>query len=158
MKKLLFLILIPVLFIASCILGYKYSNSRRANEEESSYSTIANSNSTTEDINLIKAKDLLSTMTLEEKVGQMFLIRCNRYTALEDIDNYKVSGFILFDENIKGETKESLSDTIKSYQDNSSINMIIALDEEGGIVNRLSWYSEFRDFPFSSPQELFNEG
>ena len=161
MKKLLLIILILVLFIASCILGYKYFNSRKANEEESSNSTIANYNlnkPTTEDINLNKAKDLLSTMTLEEKVGQMFLIRCNSLTAYEDINNYKVSGFILFDENIKGETKESLSSTIKSYQDNSLIKMIIAVDEEGGIVNRLSWYPEFRDTPFSSPQELYNEG
>ena len=161
MKKLLLLILILVLFIAPCILGYKYFNSRKANEEESSNSTIANYNlnkPTTEDINLNKAKDLLSTMTLEEKVGQMFLIRCNSLTAYEDINNYKVSGFILFDENIKGETKESLSSTIKSYQDNSLIKMIIAVDEEGGIVNRLSWYPEFRDTPFSSPQELYNEG
>lgn len=161
MKKLLLIILILVLFIASCILGYKYFNSRKANEEESSNSTIDNYNlnkPNTENINLNKAKDLLSTMTLEEKVGQMFLIRCNSLTAYEDINNYKVSGFILFDENIKGETKESLSSTIKSYQDNSLIKMIIAVDEEGGIVNRLSWYPEFRDTPFSSPQELYNEG
>ena len=161
MKKLLLIILILVLFIASCILGYKYFNSRKANEEESSNLTVDNYNlnkPTTEDINLNKAKDLLSTMTLEEKVGQMFLIRCNSLTAYEDINNYKVSGFILFDENIKGETKESLSSTIKSYQDNSLIKMIIAVDEEGGIVNRLSWYPEFRDTPFSSPQELYNEG
>lgn len=161
MKKLLLLILILVLFIAPCILGYKYFTSRKANEEESSNSTIANYNlnkPTTEDINLNKAKELLSTMSLEEKVGQMFLIRCNSLTAYEDINNYKVSGFILFDENIKGETKESLSSTIKSYQDNSLIKMIIAVDEEGGIVNRLSWYPEFRDTPFSSPQELYNEG
>lgn len=161
MKKLLLIILILVLFIASFILGYKYFNSRKANEEESSNLTIDNYNlnkPTTEDINLNKAKELLSTMTLEEKVGQMFLIRCNSLTAYEDINNYKVSGFILFDENIKGETKESLSSTIKSYQDNSLIKMIIAVDEEGGIVNRLSWYPEFRDTPFSSPQELYNEG
>ena len=83
-----------------------------------------------------KAKDLLSKMSIEEKVGQMFLIRCNKITALDDINQYKIGGFILFDNNINGETKESLTNTIKSYQENSSINLLIAVDEEGGIVNR----------------------
>ena len=176
MKKLFLSFFIILLFIASLTLGYKYANSNETskvlNEEEISNSTVNKSNSDTksnndttnlnnisaEDIISNKAKDLLSKMTIEEKIGQMFLIRCNIITAFEDIDKYKVGGFILFDENIRGETKESLRNTIKSYQDNSPIDMIIAVDEEGGTVNRLSWYSEFRSVPFNSPQELYNEG
>lgn len=165
MKKLFLAISILLLFIASFILSYKYFDFRKTNKppkgEGSSHSIIDNNNSnmpSTEDINLNKAKELLSTMTLEEKVGQIFLIRCNSVNAYEDIYKYKVGGFILFDENIQGETKESLSTTIKSYQEKSLINMIITVDEEGGIVNRLSWYPEFRAVPFYSPQELYNEG
>lgn len=185
MKKIFLVISILLLFIASFILSYKYFDSKKnnevSNEEGSSDSITDNDNSnnnsddnsnnnsdngsddgpdkpSNEDGNLSKASELLSNMTLEEKVGQMFLIRCNSITSFDDINKYKVGGFILFDANINGETKESLSATIKSYQENSDINMIMAIDEEGGIVNRLSWYPEFRAVPFYSPQELYNEG
>ncbi|WP_291651414.1 glycoside hydrolase family 3 N-terminal domain-containing protein [Clostridium sp.] len=169
MKKLISVISIILLFIASFIVSYKYFNSKKTNEstngEEVSNSIIDNSNSNnnskevpTENINLKKATELLSTMTLEEKVGQMFFIRCRKDNALEDLQNYKVGGFILFDNNIKDETKESLTKTLSNYQSNSKIKLLIGIDEEGGIVNRLSWYPEFRAVPFYSPQELYNEG
>ncbi len=176
MKKFILVILIIVISLFSGYLIGKFIN--RANIENnngknsSSNSSNENNNheesneeSTSADKEIVidnniekKAKKLLEAMTIEEKIGQMFLIRCNNVTAFDDIENYKVGGFILFDENIQGETKESLSSKIKSYQENSSINMIIAIDEEGGIVNRLSWYPEFRAVPFYSPQELYNEG
>lgn len=176
MKKFILVILIVVISLFSGYLIGKFIN--RANIENnngknsSSNSSNENNNheesneeSTSADKEIVidnniekKAKKLLEAMTIEEKIGQMFLIRCNNVTAFEDIENYKVGGFILFDENIQGETKESLSSKIKSYQESSSINMIIAIDEEGGIVNRLSWYPEFRAVPFYSPQELYNEG
>lgn len=169
MKKLLLTTIIILLFIASFTLSYKYFNSKKinenTNEEETSDSIIDNNNSDnnsnelpSKDISLKKAKELLSTMTLEEKVGQMFFIRCRKDSALEDLQNYKVGGFILFDDNIKNETKESLTQTLSSYQNNSKIKLLIGIDEEGGIVNRLSWYPEFRSVPFYSPQELYNEG
>ncbi|MDZ5000266.1 beta-hexosaminidase, partial [Clostridium perfringens] len=47
---------------------------------------------------------------------------------------------------------------IKEYQNSSKIKLLIGIDEEGGIVNRLSRYSEFRAIPFYSPQDLYNEG
>lgn len=165
MKKIFLVISILLLLLISFIISYRYlgfkNNTKNPDGENNNDTIIDNDNSnytSIEDIQLKKAKELLSNMTLEEKVGQMFLIRCNRITALEDINKYKVAGFILFDENIQGESKESLSAKIKSYQENSSINMIIAIDEEGGIVNRLSWYPEFRAVPFYSPQDLYNEG
>ena len=176
MKKFILVILIIVISLFSGYLIGKFIN--RANIENnngknsSSNSSNENNNheesndeSTSADKEIVidnniekKAKKLLEAMTIEEKIGQMFLIRCNNVTAFEDIENYKVGGFILFDENIQGETKESLSSKIKSYQESSSINKIIAIEEEGGIVNRLSWYPEFRAVPFYSPQELYNEG
>lgn len=135
-----------------------YSNEKNNHEEKNEESTSVNKEIDIDNNIEKKAEELLETMTIEEKIGQMFLIRCNNVTAFEDIENYKVGGFILFDENIKGECKKSLSAKIKSYQERSSINMIIAIDEEGGIVNRLSWYPQFRAVPFYSPQDLYNEG
>ena len=171
MKKFILVILIMVISLFSGYLIGKFINKTNIGDNIDKNSTSDNFNENNDEESTSpdkevglgnnldeKSKELLESMTIEEKVGQMFLIRCNRITALEDINKYKVGGFILFDENIQGETKESLSNNIKTYQENSSINMIISVDEEGGIVNRLSWYPEFRAVPFYSPQELYNEG
>ena len=106
MKKSILVISIILLFIASFIVSYKYFNSKKTNENtngEEIFDSIIdngsdnNSNNNqnqfpNEDINLKKAKELLSTMTLEEKIGQMFFIRCMKDSALEDLQNYKVGG------------------------------------------------------------------
>ena len=168
MKKLL-MISILLFFIASLFISYMYLNSRKtiaSKPEEETNNAIIDSNNTNnnlpnpseEELAIVKAKEILSNMTLEEKVGQMFLIRCNNETAYEDINKYKVGGFILFNENIQGESKESLTEELSNYQESSKTKLFIAIDEEGGIVNRLSWYPEFRAVPFYSPQELYSEG
>lgn len=155
MKKFILIVLVMITSLLSGFLLNKLINRDKDNSQN-----ISNQEENTEMIYTIdkKANEILSSMSLEEKVGQMFLIRCNRDTALEDINEYKVGGFILFDNNINSETKQSLSSTINTYQTNSPINLIIAIDEEGGTVNRLSWYPDFRGVPFLSPQELYNEG
>lgn len=151
-------ILITLLIITSLLSGFLLNKFINSDKNNIQYTSASEENIEVTDSIDDKANEILKSMSLEEKVGQIFLIRCNRYTALEDINKYKVSGFILFDDNINGETKETLSYTINEYQENSPIKLIVAIDEEGGTVNRLSLYPEFREDPFLSPQELYNEG
>ena len=47
---------------------------------------------------------------------------------------------------------------IKSCQTAAEIPMFIGVDEEGGTVNRISKYPQFRSEPFASPQTLFASG
>lgn len=104
------------------------------------------------------AQQILQKMTLEEKVGQMFFVRCRKDTAVSDITKYHPGGYILFGEDIKGQTKQSLKDVITRYQDAAGIGMLIGVDEEGGAIVRISKYHEFRAVPFHSPQSLYAEG
>jgi beta-N-acetylhexosaminidase len=105
-----------------------------------------------------KAAKILSGMTLREKVGQMFFVRCIKEQALTDIAKYHLGGYILFGDDFKKQTKSSLKTTLSGYQKKSKLPMLIGVDEEGGIVNRLSKYSSFRKYPFKSPQDLYKEG
>lgn len=107
---------------------------------------------------LEQAEIILETMTPEEKIGQMFFIRCRKESALSDLEQYMPGGFILFAQDIEGTTKETLAATIESYQNASKTNLLIGTDEEGGKVVRLSAYPEFRASPFLSPQALYEEG
>lgn len=101
---------------------------------------------------------LLKTLSLEEKVAQMFIVRCPQKDAANTIAQYQFGGYILFARDFKNKTKAQATADIKSYQKAAKVPMLIAVDEEGGKVNRVSLYKAFRDTPFLSPQELYAEG
>ncbi|MGB4589576.1 MAG: glycoside hydrolase family 3 N-terminal domain-containing protein [Clostridiaceae bacterium] len=105
-----------------------------------------------------RALEILKTMSIEEKVGQMFFVRCRKDTAEADLEKYYLGGYILFDEDLVGQTKDTIKAHIESYQKSSKIKLLIGIDEEGGIINRLSKYTAFRKVPFHSPQALYDEG
>ena len=104
------------------------------------------------------AQDILEGMTVEEKVGQLFLARCNGPTAIADIQKYHLGGFVLFSQDTKNETPDSLRSKLKSYQSAAKIPMLMAVDEEGGTVTRISCYSAFRSRKFPSPRDAFAQG
>ncbi len=92
-------------------------------------------------------EEMLSKMTLEEKVGQMFFIACRRdadgnpvITADDAVSGliarYHPGGFVLFAENIS--TIPQTQGLIQGLQDASKIPLFISVDEEGGIVSRLN--------------------
>ena len=104
------------------------------------------------------ASQKLKTLTLEEKVGQLFLARAPKENQIEDIKRYHLGGYVLFARDFKNKSKDEVINMIQSYQNASSISMIIAVDEEGGTVNRISTNKKLRDEPFLSSQNLYNNG
>lgn len=104
-------------------------------------------------------QEKIQAMSIEEKVGQMFMARCpSDGSALQDLQTYQFGGYMLFAANVAQESKASLKQTLASYQEASKIPLLISIDEEGGTVNRLSLYPAFRGVPFHSPQSLYEEG
>lgn len=105
---------------------------------------------------------ILGAMTLEEKVGQMFFVRCPELNALEKIGQYRLGGYLLFTRDFKdaaGEwlTAEDFVDKLKGYQAASSIPLFIGVDEEGGTVARASRNPYLFLEKCKSPQELWAE-
>ena len=105
-----------------------------------------------------QAENLLQTMTLEEKVGQMFLARFPESNVIEEIRNYNPCGYILFGRDFKNETKSSILKKLENCQNESKIKLVLGVDEEGGSVVRVSSYSAFRSNKFLSPQQLWEKG
>lgn len=103
-------------------------------------------------------QEILEQMSLDERVGQLFLARCDQATALTDIDQYHLGGFVLFGRDFQEQTPDSIRETIASYQSASKLPLLIAVDEEGGTVTRISRYPSFREAPFPSPREVFDWG
>ncbi len=106
----------------------------------------------------VRAGELLLSMYLEEKVGQMFFVRLRKASAAQDIEKYHLGGYILFGDDFKDETQTGIQDFIKSCQNASSIPLLMGVDEEGGTVCRVSKYAAFRSEPFKSPQDLYKQG
>ena len=105
-----------------------------------------------------KAEEILAEMTLEEKVGQMFIARCPEADAASKVTQYHLGGYILFARDFSGKTKEEVTENIQSYQNAAEIPLLIGVDEEGGTVNRVSKNANLRQTPFLSPQDLYTEG
>ena len=103
-------------------------------------------------------EELLSTMTVEEKVGQMFFVRCPDTGAVEAVSQYKLGGYILFGRDFKDKTAEQVRNDISSYQSASGVPLLIGTDEEGGTVVRASSNPNLFSHRGLSPQALFAEG
>lgn len=103
-------------------------------------------------------REILETMTLEEKVGQLFLARCRKETALDDIRQYQLGGLVLFGRDFDDETLGSMQKKLKAYRGAGNIPLLLAVDEEGGTVVRVSSHPVFRGEPFPSPRQAFQSG
>lgn len=90
-----------------------------------------------------QAEKILHRLTLEQKVGQMFLYGFQGKKSAEDvrrlIKEYKPGGFILFTRNIESEAQlVKLNSDIKKISTNKiGIPAFIAIDQEGGKVLRI---------------------
>lgn len=115
---------------------------------------LSDSNKENKEINKT-VSDLLGTMTLEEKVGQMFMVRCPDDNQDEFVSEYQPGGYILFGQDFEDKTETEVKNNIQSYQNKSSVPMLIGTDEEGGTVSRVRSIYNGR---FQSPQRIYNNG
>lgn len=88
-------------------------------------------------------EELLAGMTLEEKVGQLFFVRCPADRALEDISAYHLGGYLLFTRDFQDAagnwlTAEVFQAKVASWQEAAAVPLLIGVDEEGGSVVRAS--------------------
>lgn len=102
--------------------------------------------------------DMISKMTVEEKVGQLFYVNCRGADMTEAITEYHIGGVLLFGADFEGKTKSEVVATNSQMQDLAKIPLIIGTDEEGGTVVRASSNSNLRDEPYLSPSDTFSEG
>lgn len=166
-KKRVFLILLILLIamFSGYLLFSKKSSSNNSKEiSDTSFVQESLVSKETKDQDIFsmyydKAEILLKSMTLEEKVGQMFLARYpGSSEAIREIQSENPGGYILFGKDFANKTKEDIKAELESNQSHSKIGLIFGVDEEGGLVTRVSSYLNFRDSKFKSPQDLFNIG
>ena len=102
----------------------------------------------------------IAEMTLEEKVGQLFFVRCPETDAAEDVKTYHLGGLLLFGRDYKDAggawlTEDAFTSALASYQAAADVPLFIGSDEEGGTVTRASRNPNLFSSPLKSPQELY---
>ena len=101
-----------------------------------------------------KVKD----MSLDEKIGQILLVRYPDSNAVSDLKKYNFGGYVFFEKDFKNKTKDEVIKMMNELQEVSDIPILTAVDEEGGKVVRVSSNPNLADSAFLSPSELYNEG
>lgn len=83
----------------------------------------------------------LQTLTLPEKVGQLLIASYTNSTpttAENAVKNYGVTGVLFFEDAFTGKTIEQVQNMTSSFQSKAKIPLMLAVDEEGGRVVRIS--------------------
>lgn len=99
----------------------------------------------------VSAEDILSSMTLEEKIFQLFMVTPEALTGFDEVYmageatkdavwERPAGGIVYFSQNLKDEdqTREMLSKTAQYGEERSGLPPFLAVDEEGGQVARIS--------------------
>jgi len=106
-----------------------------------------------------KAYSKVRGMTLEEKVGQLLVVRYKEPTTLNDaVRNYNVGGTTFYAVDFNNKTKNEVKEMISNLQTSTKIPLITAVDEEGGKVVRISSNKNLVSEPFKSSKELYEGG
>lgn len=103
-------------------------------------------------------ENIIKNMTLEEKVGQLFLAHCPDEGAEELVERLHLGGLLLFSRHFEKKNKETVLEFTKSCGKRAKIPLLFAADEEGGTVVRISKFPQYRAEPFKSPKDIFAEG
>lgn len=114
-----------------------------------------------------KIQQYLQHMSIEEKIGQLFMVALDSdeqgkgMTILnsqmkEKLQKNHVGGVILFKENI--ENKQQTKKLIEALQENSKIPLFIGVDEEGGLVSRVGSNPAINEKPFMAAGDIGKTG
>ena len=119
---------------------------------------------TPEQLRLLRARELLADMTLEQTVGQLFFARCPAADGAALMERCQPGGYLLFKRDVQDSaggwlTGEAFTARLEEYRRAAAVAPFFGVDEEGGTVTRASQNPNL--FPGGkclSPQKLYAQG
>lgn len=156
--------LIALLALTLCLLlfacGEKKADEPDTPDVPAADPTPAPPEQTPEQLAEQRLNERIAGMTLEEKAGQLFFVRCPETGAAEDVKSYHIGGLLLFGRDYKDAdgnwlSADDFTAAVQSYQAAADIPLFIGSDEEGGTVTRASKNPNLFSAPLPSPQELY---
>ncbi len=105
-----------------------------------------------------QAAQKLATMTMDEKIAQVLLVRYPDTGGVSALAEYQFGGYVFFAKDFAGKTVTEVQNLMKSLQSVAKIPILTAVDEEGGTVVRVSSNSQLAPARFESPRAVYAEG
>lgn len=152
------ILLIGIIYVlGKSILGGEDQKRNQDDNEKDSMDNVA----------MDTAKSILSELSLEEKVYQLFIVTPEQLTGVSEvtqsglitqsaIQEKPVGGIVYFSANLisRGQCKEMI-DNIQSY---SKLGLFISVDEEGGDVARIGNNPDMETTAFPSMESIGDRG
>lgn len=92
---------------------------------------------------------IISEMSLEEKIGQVILVRYSD-NAAQLAAKYHFGGYTLYAKDFQNETEKTIKEKLERIASATAVPPFIAADEEGGSVVRISRFPQFSPQPLPS--------
>ena len=99
----------------------------------------------------------VDNMTVGEKVAQMLMVRCDD-RKMKRILSLKPGGIVMFGVDFEGLDRDTVTAKIAGYKSALDIEPIIAVDEEGGTVVRVSSNPALSPEKYQSPRDYYDMG
>ncbi|WP_343036850.1 glycoside hydrolase family 3 N-terminal domain-containing protein [Lacticaseibacillus absianus] len=115
---------------------------------------------TDQSISDVDLRMMIGSWSLDEQIGQLFISRtpADPATARQAVAQYHLGGLILFGSDLTGQTAAQTRAKVAGFQAAATVPLLIATDQEGGTVSRLSSSLTFAKQRFLSPQAAFATG
>lgn len=101
---------------------------------------------------------ILQEMTLEEKLGQIFLWSHVDADVESGVAAMQPGGLVLFSADLANMSGDELRAKLAGIQSQAKLPLLMCVDEEGGTVVRVSRQPQLRQEKFKSPMDLRKEG
>lgn len=105
-----------------------------------------------------QAKKIAADLSADEKLRQMILSAVNTADPAAQAEKEQPAGYVLFRKDFADLTAEAVQQKLAAMQEASKLPLIMAVDEEGGSVVRISSNPKLRESIFPSPSELCAAG
>jgi len=105
-----------------------------------------------------KSEEKLKELTEDEIIAQLFLVGTHTTIDFEKLQEEQFGGYLFFADFFKDKTENQIKIEIKKFNENSKIPLLIAVDEEGGGVVRVSNNNKLISEPFKYSSEIYQNG
>lgn len=152
------LVIVMLAALSSCSGDSSSSGSSVSSGASSASSSGGNTKQDSKPVTDDAVEKLLSEMTLEEKVGQMFYSFTPLGAEEDWITKYHMGGYVIPGDSFDNKSADDVRAMIQGFQMKSKVPLLIGVDEEGGTVLRVSYHEQLRSTGFDSPKNVYQSG
>lgn len=168
--SIIILILVLVAILAKFTLTDNVNKEAKAGKEQgivqeegsSNQNVIENESDNSNKLKLSKyaekAEEKLKELTKDEIIAQLFLVGTHTNSDFEKLKEKQFGGYLFFADFFKDKTEKQIQNEINEFKEVSKVPLLIAVDEEGGNVVRVSSNKKLISEPFKYSSEIYQNG